>query len=167
MLTTRPPMLEDAPALAALMTPGVSQWLGHWPVPFTPAMAAARITGALAASASGGALVEVILHRGQVAGWIGGGGPPGRAGFGYWLGEPHQGRGLLRALAPAWVARLHAHLRPHTVWAATQPGNSGSRRVLAACGLHPVRCRWMDTPARARQEWVEVWERTWPPSPTT
>ena len=163
MLTTRPPALEDAPALAALMTPSISQWLGHWPVPFTSAMAEAKIGAALSAAARGGALTEVILNDGVIAGWIGGGGPSGRAGFGYWLGEAHQGHGLLRALAPAWVARLQARLHPRTVWAATQPTNVGSRRVLAACGLQPVRVMWMDTPARARFEWVEVWERVWPP----
>jgi RimJ/RimL family protein N-acetyltransferase len=64
------------------------------------------------------------------------------------------------------VKRLHARLHPRTVWAATQPANAGSRRVLAACGLQPVRLTWMDTPARARFEWVEVWERVWPPSTT-
>ena len=163
MLTTRLPGLADAPALAALMTPAVSAWLGQWPVPFTPAMAEAKIAGALDAAARGTALVDVLLHDGAVAGWIGGSRlPGGRAGFGYWLGEAHQGRGLLRALAPAWVDRLQDALRPHTVWAATQPGNRGSRHVLAACGLQPVRQEWMDTPARARHEWVEVWERTWP-----
>ena len=154
MLTARPPAPDDAPALAALMTPAVSRWLGHWPVPFTAAMAEARIIQALAAKAQGTALVEVLLRNGAVAGWIGGGGTSGRTSFGYWLGEPHQGHGLLRTVAPAWIARLHAQFRSHTVWAATQPGNRGSRRVLAACGLQPVRQQWMDTPARARLEWV-------------
>lgn len=166
VLTTRPPTPDDAPALAALMTPSISQWLGHWPVPFTSAMAEAKISDALSAAAHGAALTEVILNDGVIAGWIGGSGPPGRTGFGYWLGEAHQGRGLLRNLAPAWVAHLHARLHPRTVWAATQPINVGSRRVLAACGLQPVRLTWMDTPARARFEWVEVWERVWPPSAT-
>ena len=99
MLTTRLPVLDDAPALAALMTPKISQWLGHWPVPFTSAMAEAKISDALSAAARGAALTEVVLDDGVVAGWIGGGGPPGRAGFGYWLGEAHQGRGLLRTFA--------------------------------------------------------------------
>ena len=144
------------------MTPAVSRWLSHWPVPFTTAMAEDRITQALAATAVGTALIEVLSRDGAVAGWIGGSGTSARAGFGYWLGEPHQGHGLLRAFAPAWVARLHAQLRPHTLWAATQPGNRGSRRLLAACGLQPARQQWMHTPARARFEWVEVWERTSP-----
>ncbi len=145
------------------MTPAISRWLGHWPVPFTPAMAEAKIAGALDAAQRGAALIEVLLHDGQVAGWIGGGGPRGgRAGFGYWLGEPFHGRGLLHAFAPAWVGRLQAQLQPRTLWAATQPGNEGSRRILAACGLRPMTQLWMDTPARARHEWVEVWERTNP-----
>lgn len=162
MLTTRLPHPDDAPALAVLMTPAVSQWLGHWPVPFTAAMASARIDAVLAAGARGEALTEVLLLDGAVAGWIGGAVRDGRAGFGYWLGEAAQGRGLLRALAPGWAERLGQALQPQVLWASTQPGNQGSRRVLAACGLRPVRQEWMLTPARGREEWVEVWERAWP-----
>jgi len=162
MLTTRPPHPDDAPALAALMTPGISRWLGHWPVPFTPAMAEARIDAVLASGARAEALTEVLLLDGQVAGWIGGAVQGSRAGFGYWLAEAAQGRGLLRALAPGWVDRLGRALQPQVLWASTQPGNQGSRRVLAACGLRPVRQGWMLTPARGRQEWVETWERAWP-----
>lgn len=161
MLATRAPRPDDAPALAALMTPAVSQWLGHWPIPFTPAMAAARIDAVLAAGARGEALTEVLLLDGRVAGWIGGAVRDGRAGFGYWLEEAAQGRGLLRAVAPGWVDRLGHALQPRVLWAAAQPGNQGSLRIMAACGLRPVRQEWMFTPARERQEWVEVWERAW------
>ena len=129
-------------------------------------MAEAKINAALSATAAGTALIEVLLRDGAVAGWIGGGGTPARVGFGYWLGEAHQGRGLLRAFAPAWVNSLHARLHPQTLWAATEPTNAGSRRVLAACGLRPVCHDWLEAPARTCHEWVEVWERAWPPSPT-
>ena len=74
-------------------------------------MAEAKISDALSAAARGGALTEVILNDGVIAGW-GGGGPPGRADFGYWLGEAHQEHGPLHILAPAWVARLQPAYTP-------------------------------------------------------
>ena len=167
MLHARLPHLDDAPALAALMTPAVSRWLGRWPVPCSADMAADKVAQALDAMARGEAVVDVLTLDGAVAGWISGFIRPGtpRAGIGYWLGEPFQGRGLLRALAPGWVEAMQGRLGAGCVWAATQPGNGGSRGVMAACGLRPVRTEWMDTPARGRWEWVEVWERTWPAPP--
>ena len=70
------------------------------------------------------------------------------------LARRTQGRGLLRAIAPGWVDAMRRRLGATCVWAATQPGNQGSRGVMAACGLRPVRTEWMDTPARRRLEWV-------------
>ncbi len=167
MLHVRPPRPDDAPALAALMTPAVSSRLGHWPVPFSADMAADKVAQALDAMARGVAVVDVLTLDGTVAGWISGFRRPGtdRASIGYWLGEPFHGRGLLRAVAPGWVDAMRQRLGATCVWAATQPGNQGSRAVMAACGLRPVQTEWMDTPARQRLEWVEVWERTWPASP--
>lgn len=163
MLHARPPHPDDAPALAALMTPAVSRNLGRWPVPFSAGMAADKVGQALDAMARGVAVVDVLTLDGAVAGWISGFLQPGtdRAGIGYWLGEPFQGHGLLRALAPGWLDAMRLRLGAGRAWAATQPGNHGSRRVMAACGLRPVRAEWMDTPARGRLEWVEVWERAW------
>ena len=163
MLHARLPHPDDAPALAALMTPAVSRNLGRWPVPCSAGMVADKVAQALDAVARGEAVVDVLTLDGAVAGWISGFIRPGtqRAGIGYWLGEPFQGRGLLRALAPGWVEAMQGRLGARCVWAATQPGNGGSRGVMAACGLRPVRTEWMDTPARSRWEWVEVWERMW------
>lgn len=162
-LRLRPPHPGDAPSLAALMTPAVSRWLGNWSVPFTPEMAQARIAQSLGAIAAGRSLVCVIEHRAAVAGWIGGGRIAGtdRASFGFWLGEPWHGQALMREAAPAYVAALHERLAPGIIEAACQPENRGSAQVLAACGLRRIGERRQYTPARDRDEQVDVWERAW------
>ena len=62
-LRLRPPRPEDAPSLAALMTPGVSRWMGSWPAPLTPEMAEARIASVLNAMAGGDTICCVISMR--------------------------------------------------------------------------------------------------------
>ena len=162
-LRLRPPRPEDAPALAALMTPGVSRWLASWPVPFTLELAEARIATVLDAMAQGDTICCVIEHQGEIVGWIGAARLPGtdRAFFGYWLGEPWHGRGFMQEAAPAYVAALRARLALGSIEATCQPENRASARVLAACGLKRVGARTMHAPARNRDELVDVWERAW------
>ena len=162
-LRLRPPRPEDAPSLSALMTPGISRWMGSWPAPFTPEMAKARIAQSLDAMAAGRSLVCVVEHQGECVGWIGGGriADMGRGDFGYLLGEPWHGRGFMQEAAPAYVAALRTRLALDGVEATCQPENRGSARVLAACGLNRVGTRMQHAPARDRDELVDVWERTW------
>jgi len=164
-LCLRPPRPDDAPALAALMTPAVSRWLGSWPVPFTLEMAHARIAQSLEAIAAGRSLVCAVEHQGALAGWIGGGriDDTDRGAFGFWLGEPHQGQALMQEAAAAYVAALRARLALTAIEAACQPENHGSAQVLAACGLSRAGQRLQYAPARNRKERVDVWERTWTP----
>jgi len=164
-LRLRLPHSDDAPAVAALMTPAVSRWLGTWSVPFTIEIAEARIVGALRAMARGDTLYCAIEHQAKLAGWIGGARLPGtcRAAFGFWLGEPHQGQALMQEAAPAYVAALRDRLALDSIEAACQPENHGSARVLAACGLRRTGQRMHYAEARNREEFVDVWERTWTP----
>jgi len=167
-LRLRAPRPDDAEPLAALMTPAVSRWVARWPVPFTPEMAQARIAEALDAMAQGRALTHVIEHQAKPAGWISGGCRPGaqRGHFGYWLGEPHHGQALMQEAAPAFVAALRTRFALHSIEAACQPGNHGSAKVLAICGLHRIGARTEHVPARNRNELVDIWECVWtgPPS---
>lgn len=173
-LVLRPPRDDDAPAIAAAMTPAVSQWVGRWPVPFTVEMARARVAEALESMARGSALICAIEHGGGFAGWIGGGreidgqemgreheAGGARGSFGYWLGEAFRGRALMQEAAPAFVAALRARLALESVEAVCQADNLGSAKVLAACGLRRVGTRMDYAPARARDELVDVWELVW------
>ena len=155
----RPPCPADAPALSALMTPGVSRWLASWPVPFTPEMAEARIAWSLDAMAAGRSLVCAVEHQAAFVGWFGGERIEGkdRGDFGYWLGEPWHGRGFMREAAPAFVAAIRARLALGSIEATCHPENHGSARILAACGLRRVGARTHFAPARSRDELVDVW----------
>ena len=162
-LRLRPPCPDDAPALSALMTPGISRRMASWPTPFTLKLAEARIATVLDAMAGGGTLCCVIEHQTEIAGWIGAARLPGtrRASFGYWLGEACQGQGFMQEASPAYVAALRKRLALHSIEATCQPENHGSARVLAACGLKRVGTRAQHAPARNRDEPVDAWERTW------
>ncbi len=67
----------------------------------------------------------------------------------------------MQEAAPAYLAALRERLSLGSVEAACQPENRGSARVLAACGLRRVSARLHFTPARNRDELVDVWERAW------
>lgn len=156
-LSLRPPALADALALSALMTPAVSVWLASWPVPFTPAMATARIAGAQRAAERGAALPFVVERRsdGEVLGWIRvarDAADDRRGSLGYWLGEAHQGQGYMREAAPVTVAAAFQVLGLEVVEAAARPGNAASLATLRACGMAPAGARMIFAPARDRAE---------------
>lgn len=156
----RPPRPADAPALSALMTPGVGRWMGSWPAPFTPEMAEARIASVLDAMAEDGTVCCVIEHRAEIVGRIGAARLPGtdRVSFGYWLGQSWYGRGFMREAAPAFVAALRDRPALNGIEATCHPEHQGSARVLAACGLRRVGTRTHFAPARNRDELVDVWD---------
>jgi len=168
-LRLRPPTLNDAPALAALMTPEISRWLARWPIPFTVEMAQSRTADALEGMAQSRTLFCIIEHQGTLAGCIGGARLPGtsRASFGFWLGEPHHGQALMQEAAPAFVEALRTSLALASIEAACQPENHGSAKVLRACGLHRIGNRIEHVPARNREEDVDVWQRIWAPQPSS
>lgn len=55
--------------------------------------------------------------------------------FGYWLGEPHWGRGLASEAAAAAIVYARQILSAREVRADCRPCNPASRRVLEKCGF--------------------------------
>lgn len=113
--------------------------------------------------AAGRSLVCAVEYETAFVGWFGGGRIEGtdRGDFGYWLGEPWHGRGLMREAAPIYVAALRARLALGSIEATGQAANNRGAQVLAACGLRRVGARTEHAPARGRDELVDVWERAW------
>ena len=156
-LRLRCPRQEDATSISEMMTPAVSRWLASWPVPFTAAMAAERITAARQAVSAGTALLFLIERRedGLPVGWIGvvRDRPADRsATLGYWLGEAYQRHGYMREAAPAAVAAAFSLLGLEAVEAAAQPENAASFAVLRSCGMVPAGECMVFASARQREE---------------
>jgi [ribosomal protein S5]-alanine N-acetyltransferase len=158
----RLPDRTDASALAALMTPNVSRWVASWPSPCTTSFVEQRVEEALRAQAAGTALTFVIeTAAGAVAGWVGfrrDAAHPRRASVGYWLGEAHQGQGLMSEILPAALQHAFAALDLDIVEAGLQPSNLGSQAVLKKCGMRYVGDRTVHAPARQRDELCAYFE---------
>lgn len=156
-LRLRPPRLEDAAALSAMMSPEISRGLGAWPIPFTPQMAAERIEGMRRLFVEGAALPCVVERRSDdtVLGWIAAVGRSDgadRAVLSYWLGEEHQRQGYMLEAAPVAIGLAFRHLDVAAIEASTHPENAASSRVLLACGLTFIEERMIFAPARSREE---------------
>lgn len=59
--------------------------------------------------------------------------------LGYWVGVPHQGRGLAAEAARALVEHAREDLGVRRVWCCHYVGNDASRRVQEKCGFVAVR----------------------------
>ena len=148
----------DAAPISALMTQGISRWLGNWPMPYTPDMAAGRIRdwGALARAGRGMPCAITLREGGAAIGWIycmRFRDPPVGT-LGYWCGEAHQNRGYVREAAAALVPAAFRHLGLDAIEALAQPANAGSRAVLRGLGMREVGEEMDLAPARGREELV-------------
>jgi ribosomal-protein-alanine N-acetyltransferase len=153
----------DAGPTAALMTSAISRWLSHWPMPFTEAMASARIDAARAMAYRGDALPFAIVGKSDrvLMGWAmihRDGDDRRRASFGYWLGERFQGRGYMRDVAPSALAAGFAVLDVDVIEAGAQTDHPASFAVMRGCGMRFVRDNWVHAPARGRDEYCRFYE---------
>jgi len=156
-LRLRCPEPEDAAVLAALMTPGVSEWLAAWAAPMSVDDAASRIAGALMSIGSGDGLNYVVTRRadGEMAGWIrlervaddG-----RRAELGFWLAEAWHGRGYMTEAVRAACAAAFKLLEVDVIEAGAQRTNTPSIRVLEKLGMHRIGDRDVFAPTRQRHE---------------
>ena len=157
-LRLRSAVPADAAPVSALMTDSISRRLGSWPVPYTPEMALARICdwGALARAGRGMPCVITAHSGGAVLGWIycmRFRDPP-VATLGYWCGEAHQNRGIVREAVAALVPAAFRQLGVEAIEALVQPDNAGSIAVLRGLGMRPLGEEMDFAPARSREELV-------------
>lgn len=154
---------EDAADTSRLMTPGVSQWVASWAVPFTRSMAVDRIARARAAAFDRRAAPFAAERRsdGAFMGWVSvtrAVDDLRRGIFGYWLGEAFQGQGYMREAGPAVLAAAFGYLGVDVIEAAAKPENEASFAVMRRCGMIPVGNRMVFAPSRNRQELCLVYE---------
>ncbi len=154
---------DDAAATSALMTPEVSRWLASWPLPFTPAMATARIESLRLRAVERSAMPLAVVEKASaaLAGWvvIERDGETGKRGaVGYWLGEAYQRRGYMREAMAAALPTAFARLDLEVIEAGAQLANVGSFAIMRACGMRPAGQRMVYAPTRGREELCQFYE---------
>ena len=141
-LVLRPHAVGDAPAVARLLDNwDVAQWLVQAPYPYTEAEARAWIRQAsrrwhngaerqFAICLKGASTESLIGHAGLRLEKDG-----QSAELGYWLGEPHWGRGYATEACGRILRYGFEDVRAARIWATALPDNARSFRVLAKLGF--------------------------------
>jgi ribosomal-protein-alanine N-acetyltransferase len=155
----------DASDISRLITPNVARWVASWAFPFTVEMAEERITLNCARAQEGKAVPCAVIRRedGRFMGYIGiFATDPGRAAFGYWLGDAFHGQGYMREAAPVALRAGFAILGVQTIEAGAQLANAASFAVMKACGMRPVGERMTFAASRQVDERCAYYEATAP-----
>jgi RimJ/RimL family protein N-acetyltransferase len=155
---------RDEEAFTTLMTPGISRWVGAWPVPFTAALAASKVADTRKAAEAGQLLPFVITNRtdGTAMGWVAigrTGEKPERGVLSYWLGEAFQRQGVLREAGEAAVQAAFDRFGLAAIEATTRPDNAGSIGTLRSLGFHPYTEGMVWAEARQAHEFCLFFER--------
>ena len=154
---------RDAPAIAEMMTEAISKRLASWPVPFSSPMAEEKIVAARGAAAQRRSLPLALERKsdGAMCGWVSLICPPGDERVAlttYWLGEKHQGQGLMREAGPVAVELAFKHMDIDCLRAAVQPDNAASLAVIRLLGFDPMGEGRIWCPSRGVEEtcfWFE------------
>ena len=152
-LTLRPPQDADAAALVRhLGNLNVSRWTGRIPHPYGPEDAAAFF--AHHRNRPDDALILFIERAGELIGGIG----IEKGELGYWLAEPHWGKGYGSEAARAVTDHAFEALGRDMMAASYLSGNAASRRILAGLGF--VETGPGTSFSRARQQDVAIMKLT-------
>lgn len=164
-LALRVPQADHAEQVAALMTPGVGQWLASWPSPVSASEVRGRI-GAAREARAGGTEASWLVHvRGsdEVAGWIRVARESvtrDRAELGYWIGEPFHGHGYATEAARAALAAVFEGWQLTVVESGAQVDNDASFVVMRKLGMRLASERMVWAATRGRHELCRFFEIT-------
>ena len=156
-LQLRPPREDYAEQVAALMAPGVSQWLATWPSPVSAPEVRERMRAARAARAAGTAASWLVHVRGsgEVVAWIRVARESetrDQAELGYWIGQPFHGQGYATEAARAVLIAVFEGWRLSTVESGAQIENDASFVVMRKLGLRRPSERMVWAATRGRDE---------------
>lgn len=158
-LILRAPRPGDVPRFVELLAdPEVARHTARVPHPYGASDGERFVTAAAETHAARQGMALAIEERvsGAVVGCIGGPFAPGNAEIGYWFGRPYWSRGYATEAVRRLVRALFQECGRGLVWAAPEPGNAASRRVLEKAGLVFGRRERMPFPARGEAREVEV-----------
>ena len=135
-LVLRPPHEDDVPELAELAdNRRIAGMLGRMPHPYGEREARAFVEGARKNEAAGCTYAVTIAESGAFIGCAGLHGGPHGLELGYWIGEPHWGRGYATEAAHALVDLAFRATAIERLHASCRVVNSASRRVIHKCGF--------------------------------
>lgn len=141
-LLLRPPEAGDLGELVRLAgNRAVSAMLSRMPHPYGEAEGRAFIEQ-IAPAAQGIILAIVDAESGR---FIGCAGVEGEGELGYWLGQPHWGKGYATEAAQALVDHAFTAMRLTRLTAWRRTANAASGRVLSKCGFQHVGLGMKDT----------------------
>lgn len=130
----------------------VAEMTASMPYPYRMEDAAKWIFASRVANAQGGAIALVLTHKRRPAEAIGAIGlhrsRDRTALLGYWLGSPHQGRGLMSEAAEGLIALAFRLGAVDEIEAQARVENVASVRVLEKCGFRSQGRGPVDLPAR-------------------
>jgi RimJ/RimL family protein N-acetyltransferase len=152
-LWLRWPRVQDAAAIERLAgVKAVAEMTGTVPHPYPRGEAERFIFEARKGNATGQSLQLSIAPRGAPEKFIGLIGArmkaPDRADMGYWLGEPHWGKGYCTEAAQAIVDAIFAYTEVTEMTASARVINPASRKVIEKCGFQFVGSDMAEAPAR-------------------
>ncbi len=168
-LVLRPPHQDDIAELVALANNRrVADMLARMPHPYGEREARAWLAANV--NRTGGAAYAITLA--ETGALVGGAGLNARGSgleMGYWIGEPHWGKGFATEAAHAIVDVAFKATDINELYASTRVINPGSRRVIQKCGFRYLGQGMIDSLAAGRvavdrylldrKTWVSL--RTW------
>lgn len=149
-LVLRSPHVEDVDAIANLADNlRVAEMLARMPHPYTKAHAVDFVRRANAGEIGKCVYAITIAQTGTFIGCCGinyrRGAGKGELEIGYWLGEPHWGKGYATEAAHALVDLVFRATQVEKLYASCRVSNIGSRRVLYKSGFQYTNTGMMDS----------------------
>jgi RimJ/RimL family protein N-acetyltransferase len=156
-LRLRPPRLDDATTLIALITPKISAFTATWPYPYSADMAREKLTIVLAANAQDTSFYRAITRRedDSMIGWLAMGLSTDALRTGvlsYWVGETFHGQGYLSEALPPFARAATDRLDLARITAGARPDNAASIAAMRRLGMHKTGEGMHFVPARSREE---------------
>ncbi|MEQ1769264.1 MAG: GNAT family N-acetyltransferase [Devosia sp.] len=137
-LVLRAPIRGDVPELIRLAdNKAIAKWLATLPSPYTRADAIGFVE--ILAQRPDERPYAITLND-KLIGVLGFSFEEGKAPeIGYWLGEPHWGKGIMTEAVKGAVEAAHLHSAFETITAQVLVGNDGSLKVLEKAGFKQVK----------------------------
>lgn len=149
-LVMRPPHEDDIPELVELAgNRKVAEMLGRMPHPYGEREARAFIR-AVADRKAGTAYALTLAESGAFIGGAGLNGSGRELELGYWIGEPHWGKGYATEAAHALIDLAFRATEIERLHVSCRVLNDGSRRVIHKCGFQYAGQGMIDSLAAGR-----------------